>query len=363
MGVKFLLSNNILKISSILAMLVFLLSFSLAKNEAGNSFSPKEKLSEYGFFSGELKQLQPSENVVPYELNSTLFSNYAEKLRFVYMPAGKQVLYKENGVLDFPEGTCLIKNFYYPLDFRHPEKGRRIIETRLLVHTNEGWQAWPYYWNDEQTEAYYDVAGETTEVNYINENGKKVKAPYYVPNKNECKGCHSYQQQMQPIGPSVAEMNKEMNYGGNAKNQLLYWKQKSLIADLPEINMLPKMPVWNDAQTGSVNERARAYLDINCAHCHRTGGPAETSGLLLTYNQQDARATGINKTPVATGKGSAGRLFDIVPGKPDESILLHRMQTTDPGEAMPELGREQVHREAVELIYTWIKSMDANTGK
>ena len=216
---KFLLNNRIFKISSGLALLVFLLSFSLAADKAGNSFSPKEKLSDYGFFIGTLKQLQPAENVMPYELNSTLFSNYAEKLRFVYMPAGKPVSYKENGVLDFPEGTYLIKNFYYPFDFRHPEKGRRIIETRLLVHTNEGWQAWPYYWNDEQTEAYYDVAGETTEVNYINENGKKVKAPYYVPNKNECKGCHSYNQEMLPIGLSVAELNKEMNYRDNAKNQ------------------------------------------------------------------------------------------------------------------------------------------------
>ncbi len=355
---KFFSKKRIVKVTSGLLLLLFLLSFSLTAHKAGDTFSPKEKLSDYGFFSGELKQLNPTENVVPYELNSTLFSNYAEKLRFVYMPAGKQVSYREKGVLDFPEGTYLIKNFYYPFDFRHPEKGRRIIETRLLVHTNEGWQAWPYYWNDEQTEAYYDVAGETTEINYINESGKKIKAPYYVPNKNECKGCHSYNQQMQPIGPSVAELNKAMNYADGSKNQLEYWKQKNLLTKLPDINSVPKMPVWNDPQTGSLNERARAYLDINCSHCHRTGGPAETSGLLLNYDEHDATATGINKSPVATGKGSAGRLFDIVPGKPDESILLHRMQTNDPGEAMPELGREQVHREAVELIYTWIKNMD-----
>ena len=356
---KIVFSYNIYKVGSGLALLIFLLSFSFKSNKPDNLFLPKEKLSGYGFFTGELKQLQPAKNVVRYELNSTLFSNYSEKLRFVYMPTGKQVAYKEKGILDFPEGTYLIKNFYYPFDFRHPLKGRRIIETRLLVHTTEGWEAWPYYWNDEQTEAYYEVAGETTEVSYVNENGKKIKAPYYVPNKNECKGCHSYNQQMLPIGLSVSELNKEMNYGEGLKNQLLYWKEKNLITDLPAINTIPKMPVWDDVQTGPLNERARAYLDINCAHCHRRGGPAETSGLLLTYNEQDATAIGINKSPVATGKGSGGRLFDIVPGKPNESILLHRMQTNNPGEAMPELGREQVHREAVELIYEWIKNMDA----
>ncbi|HRI20846.1 MAG TPA: hypothetical protein PLA68_07820, partial [Panacibacter sp.] len=168
---KFLFIHKIAGISSVLLMLIFILSFSLNRDKEANSFSPKENLSGYGFFAGTLKQLQPAENVIPYELNSTLFSNYAEKLRFIYMPPGRQVIYKEKGVLDFPEGTYLIKNFYYPFDFRHPEKGRRIVETRLLVRTGEGWQAWPYYWNDEQTEAYYDVAGETTEINYINEHG------------------------------------------------------------------------------------------------------------------------------------------------------------------------------------------------
>ncbi|MEP7109589.1 MAG: SO2930 family diheme c-type cytochrome [Ferruginibacter sp.] len=353
---KIFFINKVIKTSSILALLVFLLSFSITSNKAGH-ISPNEKLSAYGFFDGDLKQLQPAMNVFPYELNSTLFSNYAEKLRFVYMPAGKQVAYKEKGVLDFPEGTFLIKNFYYLSDSRHPEKGRRIIETRLLVHGPEGWEAWPYYWNDEQTEAYYDVGGERTEVNYINNNGKKIKTAYYVPNKNECKGCHSYNQQMLPVGPSVSELNREMNYAGGSKNQLLHWKENNLINDLPALNAIPKMPVWDDVKTGSLNERARAYLDINCANCHRRGGPAETSGLLLNYDERNATATGIYKSPVATGKGSAGRLFDIVPRKPNESILLHRMQTNDPGEAMPELGREQVHREAVELIYAWIKNM------
>lgn len=349
--------------SVVVIALLFLLSFSIISANKEGLYVPKQKLSEYGFFSGDLKELKPAENVFPFELNSTLFSNYAEKLRFVFVPKEKPVPYKENGVLDFPEGTFLIKNFYYPFDFRHPEKGRRIIETRLLVHTTQGWQAWPYYWNDEQTEAFYDVSGESTEVTYINEKGKTIRAAYHVPNKNECKGCHSYNQKMQPIGPTAAELNKEVNTADGLKNQLVVWKEKGLLAGLPSINEVPKMPAWNNPSTATLNERARAYLDINCSHCHRLGGPAETSGLLLTYNEQDLKNIGVNKAPVATGKGSAGKLYDIVPGKPNESILLHRMQTTDPGEAMPEIGREQVHREAVELISAWIKNMNSNEGK
>lgn len=341
-----------------LTFIIGLFSFAVADTPA--AIKPKEKLSDYGFFTGNIKDLSPANQVFPYTLNSTLFSNYAEKLRFVYIPHGAKVNYTDTGVLQFPEGSILIKNFYYSNDERHPEKGRRIIETRLLAHTSNGWEAWPYYWNNEQTEAYYDVAGETTEISYINENGKKIKAPYYVPNKNECKGCHSFNQQMIPIGPTAAQLNRTADNSGTQQNQLLNWQSLGWLQGLPALEKIPKMPVWNDATSGTINQRARAYLDANCAHCHRTGGPAETSGLLLTYSENNSTSSGVNKAPVATGKGSAGRLFDIVPGKPEASILLYRMQTTDPGQAMPELGREQVHKEAITLITEWIKSMTPN---
>jgi len=349
--------GSMFTVSIIVILSVILLTIAVGFKSADTDVLPKKKLSEYSFFVGELKALKPAGSVYPYELNSTLFSNYAEKLRFIYIPKGKQVAYKETGVLDFPEGSYLIKNFYYPVDFRHPEKGRRIIETRLLVHTTRGWEAFPYKWNEEQTEAFYDVAGETTDVTYVNEKGKTVRSSYHIPNKNECKGCHSYNQAMLPIGPRISELNRSMNpvYGNG--NQLVYFKEKGWLTGLPAENLIPKMPVWNDVQGASLNERARAYLDINCANCHRKGGPAETSGLLLTYDEQNLKSIGINKSPVAAGKGSGGRLYDIVPGKPGESIMVYRMQTTEPGSAMPEIGREQVHHEAIELISSWIKNM------
>ena len=349
--------NKVFTVGILLVIFVSAITVAVGFKNTGDDFSPKKKLSEYKFFRGELKALEPTEGVYPYDLNSTLFSNYAEKQRFISIPGDKKVSYIEKGVLDFPEGTALIKNFYYPLDFRYPEKGRRIIETRLLVHTVKGWEAYPYNWNEEQTEAFYDVAGETTQVEYINEKGKPVKSAYHIPNKNECKGCHSYNQKMLPIGPTAAELNRSMSPAHGKGNQLLHWKEKGWLINVPDENSIPKMPVWTDVQNASLNDRARAYLDINCSHCHRKGGPAETSGLLLNYDEQDHRSIGINKSPVAAGKGSGGRLYDIVPGKPGESILVYRMQTTEPGTAMPEIGREQVHREAIDLISAWIKNM------
>ena len=109
--------------------------------------------------------------------------------------------------------------------------------------------------------------------------------------------------------------------------------------------------------TGGLDARARAYLAVNCAHCHRKEGPAQTSGLYLTEDEKDPTAIGINKAPVAAGKGSGGRMVDILPGDAKQSILWYRMQTSDPGERMPELGRNLVHKEGVALIQQWIDEM------
>ena len=119
----------------------------------------KQTLSEYHFFKGALKNLDPAEGVIYYSLNSPLFSDYAFKKRFVEILQGQKIKYNASEVFDFPEGTILIKNFYYPADFRQPEKDIRILETRLLILENNNWKALPYIWNDEQTEAFLSIAG------------------------------------------------------------------------------------------------------------------------------------------------------------------------------------------------------------
>ena len=112
-----------------------------------------------------------------------------------------------------------------------------------------------------------------------------------------------------------------------------------------------------DIKDGSLNDRARAWLDINCAHCHQKGGPAETSGLFLNLEEKNATALGIFKPPVAAGRGSGNRKYNIVPGHPEESILQFRITSTDPGIMMPELNRRLVHQEGIQLIQDWIKSL------
>lgn len=319
--------------------------------------APKMNLSEYGFFVGKLADQTPADGVMPYSLNTPLFSDYAEKLRFVQLPQGSTIAYNDKEVLDFPVGTTIIKTFYFPNDFRAPQRGRRLVETRLLVHEPSGWKALEYVWNDDQTDAYLEVAGEEKEISYVDAEGKKRKQLYVMPNLNQCKGCHNRNEAMSPIGPSVRQLNGDFAYANGSENQLIRWQKMGLLKGMPSLNDCPKAPIWNQPSSGSLEERARIWLDINCAHCHRPEGPASTSGLNLSIHEHDRTALGIGKTPVAAGRGSGNRQFDIVPGKPDASILLYRMESTDPGVMMPEVGRKVVHREGVALVREWIASL------
>src|SRR5688500_6530345 len=104
----------------VLACIIWLLAFTFPGQ---SGFSRKEKLSEYNFFVGKLSDLKHADDLIPYAVNTPLFSNYAEKLRFVKFPTGQSAQYDDTSAFIFPEGTILIKNFYYPIDFRKPEKG------------------------------------------------------------------------------------------------------------------------------------------------------------------------------------------------------------------------------------------------
>ena len=325
------------------------------------SFERKERLSEYQFFEGHLAQLTPAPQVIPYDLNTSLFSNYAEKLRFVKLPAGIPAVYNDSVHFEFPVGTIFIKNFYFPNDVRKPEKGRRILETRLLVKEDHGWSAFPYVWNKEQTEAYYDPAPEMQDVHYTDGSGKKVSLKYVIPNKNQCKGCHVRDLKIVPIGPAARHLNKDFVYPEGTMNQLAYWEQQGMLRGVPvDKASVPKLPVWNNPASGALSERARAYLDINCGHCHNASGPAGTSGLFLDIHEKNMNRLGVNKSPVAAGRGAGDLKYDIAPGEPQNSILIYRMKTVDPAIAMPEIGREQIHKEGVALIEEWISKLPVN---
>lgn len=314
----------------------------------------KQRLSEYAFFAGPIADLRPAPGVYPYEVNAPLFSDYAEKARFIYLPAGAKMVFQPDASFDYPEGAAIIKNFFYPHDAAHPERGRRIVETRLLVKETKGWKALTYIWNLEQTDAALEVAGATTSVVWQTAGGKKQELAYTVPNLNQCKGCHSYDGRFTPIGTTTRQLNLTLP---NNENQLVAFQQWGIL-DLPEGFAPADAPHLSDYRKPENTElAARAYLDGNCAHCHNPHGPASTSGMFLGADVQEAEQLGIGKPPVAAGRGSGNRKYGIVPGKPSESILLFRMESNDPGIRMPELGRQLMHEEGVALIREWIRHM------
>ncbi|HVM88418.1 MAG TPA: SO2930 family diheme c-type cytochrome [Puia sp.] len=344
-------------------IIAFIIFFSLviqSCREADNkhaassgSFEFKEKLSEYGFFRGELKKLNPAGRVIRYELITPLFTDYAVKDRFIVLPAGKQIKYTATGVLDFPDSTIILKNFAYN-DSLH---NKMMIETRMLVKdpADGSWKVMDYVWNDQQTDAAKTIIGASIPVKLRDDNDRLISTVYKVPNTNDCKRCHNNNNVLTPIGPKARNLNFILSAQTN--NQLAQWASNGWLLGLPEINKVPRLPNWKDSIHFSLDQRARAYLDVNCAHCHIKGGDAYNTGLFLNYEEADPFHVGVMKEPVSAGGGAGGMNFDIIPKDFPHSILAYRMNSTEPGTAMPELGRTLIHKEGVGLIQEWISKM------
>jgi uncharacterized repeat protein (TIGR03806 family) len=339
-----------------------------------------EHLSDWNLVFAKGQRLELNDGVVAYELNSPLFSDYAHKLRTVWLPAGTTAKYDERGAFDFPVGTVISKTFYYPIEAgahgtnvvlrSDPTPAEmagqglnldrvRLVETRLLVKRKDGWIAFPYVWNAQQTDAELARAGDELPLQLQSGDGKRIDFTYVVPNSNQCAGCHAPDNKasrIEPIGLKARHINRDHLYDAGLENQLQHLGRIGYLSGAPTPAMAPRNAVWNDAKE-PLEARARAYLDINCGHCHNGKGPANTSGLWLDAAVTESMRLGVCKPPVAAGQGTGDHIFDIVPGKPGESILPYRLGSTDPGAQMPELGRSTQHAEGLALINEWIAAM------
>lgn len=317
--------------------------------------SPPKQLSAFGFFD-DLKAQKPAAGVVPFRLNTPLFSDGALKHRFVYVPKGQAARYDPSEAFDFPVGSALVKTFAFPANYRKPDDNIRFVETRVLLRQDAGWQAWAYVWNAEQTDATLRIAGAKADVSAIDAAGRPLAFTYSVPNKNQCKGCHAFNGAIVPLGPKARNLNGDLDYGSGPENQLAHWGALGLLIGAPAPADAPRAADWRD-ETVPLDARARAWLDVNCSHCHRREGPASNTGLFLTAGESEPVALGVMKRPVAAGKGTGDKEFDILPGEPDGSILPYRVESVEPGVMMPELGRHIADPDAVALLRAWISDM------
>jgi len=313
----------------------------------------KDKLSEYGFFIGNLKDLQPANGVVRYELATPLFTDYAIKDRYIVLPSSAKIRYTSSGPLDFPDSTIIIKNFAY----RNKGGQKIMIETRLLVKdpATKNWEVMDYLWDSTQSDAKKHIIGAKVPIQLQDDGGKIISTVYQVPNTNDCKRCHYSGGTLTPIGPKARNLNYVL--AGHQENQLTEWEKQNMISGLPPLKQVEKLPDWRDSVHYNLSQRARAYLDVNCAHCHTQGGDAMNTGLFLEYQQKDLFHVGVMKEPVSAGSGAGGMNYDIIPRDAAHSILAYRMNSTEAGTAMPELARTIIHKEGVALIVQWINQM------
>ena len=328
---------------------------------------PLPKLSDYRFFIGPLKDLKPGYMVLPYKPASELFSDYAHKKRFVYMPKGTHATYNgDANTLEFPVGAVLIKSFYY--DHVQPGDVTQIIETRLLIKTavatssDSGWKLLDYVWNEAQTEAYLDTEGNGIFVQItFTENNVTRSIDYKIPAATECATCHklnptqsSNGELMIPIGPKPQNLNTLFNYGSRTQNQLQRWRAMGYIDNtLPAIAAINSTVDWTDTSK-SLELRARSYIDINCAHCHRVGGHCDYVPMRFNFSNSNLADFGLCMVPTAQIEDGP---FVINGGHADQSELIIRISSTEESIRMPIIGRNIVHEEGVQLMKDWINSL------
>lgn len=230
----------------------------------------EDSLSSYQVFSGTPADLIPSADFKLLELSSILFTDYSHKQRLVKIPSGTQMTRLSGGTIDFPDGTILTKTFFYYNDERDTTLGKRIIETRLEIKESGLWNVATYVWNKDQTNAYLKTDGITTPVSWIDEDGLSHSTNYQVPTGNECMACHQSNSKVAPIGPSLLNLNRDVERNGGTLNQLTYLQNEGLLNSFP-VHEIGQMVDYNDA-SASLEDRGRAYLTMNCAHCHNPGG-------------------------------------------------------------------------------------------
>jgi len=344
--------------------------------DSGDDTGDAPGLEIYGLLGWDGADFVYADGVVPYELATPLFSDYALKRRAMVLPEGASFDYTgEDEVFGLPVGAHLLKSFLYPADLRSPDDDLRVIETRVLTLEEDGWAAEPWVWSADGAGATYAPSGATEEITVIGLDGEPLVIQYLVPQRNQCIDCHELvdgeDRHVVPIGPKARHMNRGNDYGGGEINQLDHLAAIGWLTGLPDLADVPVAtdaraidglaPSAMDAET--LEAAARDYLDINCAHCHNPRASEGTSSqLFLDRYTTEPFDLGVCKRPGSAGGGTGGLTYDIVPGDHSQSILWYRMDTEVVGEMMPDLGRSVRHDAGVALIAEWIDRMEGECG-
>ncbi len=313
-------------------------------------------LSATGCFA-DLATRAPAPGLVPYDVQSPLWSDGAGKRRFLVLPDGATIGHHAPGAWDFPVGTILVKEFTLELERGIPASARA-LETRFLVRRAAGWDGYTYRWNDAQTEAHL-LDGASTETFAVTDParpGTPIAHPHYFPSRSDCARCHNAPAGG-ALGLQTAQLNRTHDYGGVVDNQLRAFEHVGLFGGcLPARPAgLPRLADPADANT-ALAARARSYLHANCAQCHRPDGTAPTA--------IDLRAeTAFADTGLCDALPAAGDLGDpanrlVKPGHAEASILWLRAAMRG-DDQMPPLATLAPDPFGRDLLGAWIDSLAA----
>ena len=294
----------------------------------------KMNLADMGVFAAVNADLLPADGVQLYEINSTLFTDYAQKQRLIRLPAGGTLTGNGTDLLPtFPDNTLIAKTFYYNIDDRDPSLGKQVIETRIFLKTEGQWSVGDYIWNQAMTEATFTEKGSLQPISYIDTAGTTRNVDYLIPSKQDCFTCHNNNGVTLPIGMKLRSMNFTPSYTNS--NQLDFFTSEGLLTGVSS-GTVSVLPDWEDETTYTLDERARAYMDVNCAHCHQPGGSVQ-SGFELDFRYETA--------------------FDDTGIYPNRGEIEVRFASTLPTYRMPQLGRTVVHEEALDMLLEYIDSL------
>jgi uncharacterized repeat protein (TIGR03806 family) len=306
--------------------------------------APAQALSELGIFEPPLAALQPVPGIIAYDVNVSLYSDGAQKHRFLYLPPGTQ-LQATSDRWTIPTGAYLIKTFYYPNDARDPDAGVQLLETRFLVKQADGFLVSTYVWNTDQSDAVVSGGNLDIPTHWIDADGVLHDDYFHVPGTSLCQTCH----QDRALGIRTRQLDMPGTYADGTSDQISHLIAAGALNEQPPPGIVLTDPLGD----GGLDARARSYLDANCAHCHAVGGEAYSTNVLWDY--EDTVPTSL---PLCMNVESvSGDDQVIVPGEPQSSEFLARMWSPDPFVRMPQGPTHDPDGAAIAVLSEWVQAM------
>jgi mono/diheme cytochrome c family protein len=265
------------------------------------------------------------------EMSSILYSDYAQKQRLVKVPVGTQLERTSDGLIDFPNGTILVKTFFYYYDERDTSLGKRVIETRLLVREDSAWNVATYLWNEARDEATVEFNGHDTDVEWIDGKGTSRSTFYHVPTEDECFTCHQSNESMIPLRTKLRNLNHTVELDGQQVNQIEHLQSLGILGDF-DLSLAPKIVGYEDASF-SLADRGRAYLEMNCTHCHNPDGWDKANERDFDFRYEIP----LDETGIIRGKD---KIINAVAS-----------------EEMPFIGTTLLHEEGMVLLIEYLESL------